>query len=876
MRSHQSASVSDRYGRSVCLTLMVLAALPWQSVGAPRWCSPFETEAGAPVTEGQVAGSVENAVGDPGQAAAGLATLDPMLYVQHGAFVPPIPVSIDPAGQAGSFAISTPDHRSTAINTNLRSDAGNLATQLTAEGYFYMPDPTAVLAPTYVGRRLFTQKRSALDDNSRLAIGVHAANIGFADGLFEYEGFNYSGSEPVLLAGQGGGMGWGGAWVNSANDYLVFAESLTTPVSPITPVGGRVVGVGGAQKVATRPLARKVDLSMDGNVLFFSVLMRKNSNVTGSNVEINFTPASTGTQTTRFGMTSTGEWFLNVSTNKAGVVELDVTYLVIGKIASSAGANDQVAMAVYGPDDTLPDAEPEDWLLTSEINSNVLLENIRLVVGAGTQGEFDEIRIGSTYESVIDPDAGTGAPGELRNLLSVYWAEEVVTPGPLPEDPPVITYANHLEFGTTPLEAATWYHFALTYDGMDLRWYLNGQLEGHVSNPPIANVGTAKMVLANNRMTAGTDRGFYGVLDEIRIWDKVLTPSEMLVNGGLPGPNLLWQSRFETQLGEPVTSGMVADKINCIDNAIGHPNGSPAGIVASVYTALGQSGAPAVPAAIDPSGLTGSFALSQPDAPNPAINTGIPSNAGDFASALTAQGYFYSRATMPVTVASVGQRFVSTMRSNQEGQARLAIGLAANVDAPETPTHNVLAVIWSNPASVLTVVRGTTPIQPDTWYHFAMVWDGTDIRFYLNGVLEGEVLAPDLIAPGTAPIAVGNDRTNGAGTRGFYGLLDKIVISDHVIAPTEFMTAGFDPCLGVWCNMPFADADDNGVVDMLDFAIVQRCIALSGETLDSQCACFDRDLDSDIDLLDLSEFAKCATGPGVTWSLDLAPDCDPQ
>jgi hypothetical protein len=271
-------------------------------------------------------------------------------------------------------------------------------------------------------------------------------------------------------------------------------------------------------------------------------------------------------------MTSGGEWFLNVSTNKGGVVEPNVTYLAIGKIVSAASTSDEVSMAVYGPSDSLPATEPETWLLTSQINSAALLQNIRLVVGGGTQGEFDEIRIGSTYESVTDPDAAVGAPGELKNVLSVYWAEEVVTPGPLPEDPPVITYVNHLEFGTTPLQATTWYHFALTYDGADLRWYLDGQLDGQVLAPPITSVGTAKIVLANNRMTGANDRGFYGLLDEIRIWDKVLAPSEMLVNGGLPGSNLLWRSRFETQLGQPVTSGQTADTINCFDNSVGQPS----------------------------------------------------------------------------------------------------------------------------------------------------------------------------------------------------------------------------------------------------------------------------------------------------------------
>jgi hypothetical protein len=435
----------------------------------------------------------------------------------------------------------------------------------------------------------------------------------------------------------------------------------------------------------------------------------------------------------------------------------------------------------------------------------------------------------------------------------------------------------HLEYGKTPVLANTWYHFALTYDGSAIRWYLNGLQEGEYLSPLLAGAGTAKMVLANNRMTGASDRGYYGLIDEVRLWDKTLTPAEMLVNGGLPGDHLLWRSRFEAQFGQPVVSGQAADAINCFTNSMGPPHGSPAGIVASLYAAYGETGVPTIPTAICPVNLGGSFTLSMPDIPTAAIDTNMPSNSFSFATALTAQGYFNTYRTIPVGVNSVGARLVSTMRSSSQGQARLAIGLSPNVD--DVPTHNVLAVIWSDPSAVLTTVRGVTPVQPNTWYHFAMVYDGTDLRFYLNGQMEGEVLAPNLIPPGIANVVIGNDRAAGTGTRGFFGLLDKIVVSDHVLQPGEFMTSGFDPCLGAWCNVPFADFDNDDDVDMNDFAALQRCMTLGGAAIEPGCSCFDRDNaatgDGDIDLVDMNEFIKCTTGPSIAWSAEIAPDCAP-
>lgn len=845
------------FGRCPCLAVVASAAILSVAAAAlakPIWCSPFETEEGEAVSQDQIADIIDNLVGPAGQATGSVTNLAALLYVRHGEYTPVIPAAIDPQGQAASFALSTPDDRRTGINTNLRSDAGNLASALTFEGYFYMPNGDPVISPTYIARRLVTQKRSAEDGSSRLAIGIHAARVGVVDGLFDYEGFEYAGA---VLDGQSGGVGWAGPWQHGGTTLPVASlsdddTSLASTAFPFDPVGARISVKNGA---AARLLSRSLDLTTEGERMYLSVLMRKTSTsaTTADNLEINLGNSATA-QTVRIGMTSGDAFFLNVSGNTTGTVVAGNTYFVVAKIVSHAATPDECYMSIYGPNDSTPTTEPTTWMLSSTISGTTLLTYLRVLSGANLdKGEIDEIRVGSTYASVTDRSAPMGNPGEMKNLLATYWAEPDAVP------PAVI---NHLELGTTPIEANRWYHFALTYNGTDLRWYLDGQQEGEVLSPNVVGVGTAKIVLANNRSTGATnDRGFYGLLDEIRIWDKVLASEEMLVKGGGPGAGLLWRSRFETNKGQPVTTGQAADTMNCIDNTVGQPNGTPAGVLAAFYTAFGQIGVPAVPAAIDPSGLTGSFVLSAPDLPNGAIQTDVPSDTGNVANAVTIQGYFNTFRTTPVTTSAVGSRLVSMMRSASEGQSRLGIGLAANDDA--APTHNVLSAAWADTSGVVTAARGTTQIQPNTWYHFALVYDGTDIRWYLDGQLEGEVLSPALASPGPASIVVGNDRWSGTGTlRGFYGLLDKITISDHVIAPADFMTAGLDPCLGKWCNRPFADMDDDGDVDQIDFSAYQLCFAqVLAEG--NPCLCLDKTGDDKVDAGDLEAFVNCVSGPMI-------------
>lgn len=84
------------------------------------------------------------------------------------------------------------------------------------------------------------------------------------------------------------------------------------------------------------------------------------------------------------------------------------------------------------------------------------------------------------------------------------------------------------------------------------------------------------------------------------------------------------------------------------------------------------------------------------------------------------------------------------------------------------------------------------------------------------------------------------------------------------------------------CNDPFADADGDGDVDGMDFAIFQLCLtgSQSGHppipSDPAYCQCFDRDLDQDIDQSDFIQFANCVTGPDVLHALNPNPLCSDQ
>jgi hypothetical protein len=79
-------------------------------------------------------------------------------------------------------------------------------------------------------------------------------------------------------------------------------------------------------------------------------------------------------------------------------------------------------------------------------------------------------------------------------------------------------------YGTTALVANVWAHLAVTYDGAILRLYVNG---AQVSS----RAQTGNIATSTNPLQIGGDsiwgRYFHGTIDEVRIYNQALSPSEI-------------------------------------------------------------------------------------------------------------------------------------------------------------------------------------------------------------------------------------------------------------------------------------------------------------------------------------------------------------
>jgi hypothetical protein len=124
----------------------------------------------------------------------------------------------------------------------------------------------------------------------------------------------------------------------------------------------------------------------------------------------------------------------------------------------------------------------------------------------------------------------TGAQGTIRHIISkdedtvareyvlgIYGDNRFNGFVQLPSGEAVV-------FGTTTAQLNTWYHVAMTHDGLKLRLYVNGVLEGALD-------AVGDVVPTSNPLGIGGNiRGafFQGIIDEAQIFNRALTDAEIL------------------------------------------------------------------------------------------------------------------------------------------------------------------------------------------------------------------------------------------------------------------------------------------------------------------------------------------------------------
>ena len=81
--------------------------------------------------------------------------------------------------------------------------------------------------------------------------------------------------------------------------------------------------------------------------------------------------------------------------------------------------------------------------------------------------------------------------------------------------------------GNTPISTNQWYHVTGVYNGSQIILYLNGVVDANASLSGSINTSSGNLYIGRLRSAGSYYYSFNGIIDEVRIWNRALTPEEI-------------------------------------------------------------------------------------------------------------------------------------------------------------------------------------------------------------------------------------------------------------------------------------------------------------------------------------------------------------
>lgn len=338
------------------------------------------------------------------------------------------------------------------------------------------------------------------------------------------------------------------------------------------------------------------------------------------------------------------------------------------------------------------------------------------------------------------------------------------------------TSGNTYRLDTTtpyPTDGATWVHMAVVFDGAMLGLYVDGLLESSIPAAGL-KVHANSLPLSIGAQDDG-QRGMRGGVDELRVYARALDAGEI---AALAAPD-----------GSGITEGTGTEGETETGSGSGEENGDP-----------GDNQPP------DIAGPVVSFELDA-SAGNIAIDSSGNGLDGDIVgtprwiSGVHAGGLEFdgdgTRLLVPdhaLLAAPDALTLSAWIRPHKRAtQYVLKKGRYGFVDGFELSlSSSGVAFVRFNQLSRGNAYRlnARTPYPTDgaTWSHIVATFDGSELRLYVDGVLEASAETPDLTIPSnTRPLSIGAEDD---GTRPFAGAVDAVALWGRALSAEEIQELG--------------------------------------------------------------------------------------
>jgi hypothetical protein len=147
--------------------------------------------------------------------------------------------------------------------------------------------------------------------------------------------------------------------------------------------------------------------------------------------------------------------------------------------------------------------------------------------------------VSSGWETVLMKERGAAGEGLLAYALysrdGAPRAGGTANPSAYIRTNPVLTTTDRAVRGTAAIPLNAWTHLAATYDGANMRYYVNGVLVGTTAGTGSINVANGALRIGgNNSAPAGQGEWFQGLIDEVRVYNRALSAAEIATDMNAP------------------------------------------------------------------------------------------------------------------------------------------------------------------------------------------------------------------------------------------------------------------------------------------------------------------------------------------------------